>query len=182
MLTSTVRPTSATGAERSGLELARVDEKFIERFRNTHLSRCDCGWLTRSDRGDAGAALSHLLLVMRILGVAAPSAAKSTPVEEELCRFDEHMDRVRGLAPKTRQLMLRIVRELLWRRFHDRPVVISAISPEEVRRFFARVTERYHSPSSSGTVVAALRGYFRFRASSGDRVGGLLSVLSYPAN
>lgn len=168
--------------ERSGLELARAGEKLVERFHDKHLLRCDCGWPTRSDRGDAGAALSHLLLVMRILGVAAPSAAKLTPVEEELCRFDEHMDRVRGLAPKTRQLILRIVRELLWRRFHDRPVVIAAISPEDVRRFFARVTERYHSPSSSGTVVAALRGYFRFRASSGDRVGGLLSVLSYPAN
>jgi hypothetical protein len=30
-----------------------------------------------------------------------------------LRRFDEHMDQVRGLAPKTRQTMLRIVRELL---------------------------------------------------------------------
>jgi site-specific recombinase XerD len=169
-------------AERSGLELGRTDEKLIERFRDTHLTRCDCGWPTRSNRGDADAALSHLLLVMRTLGVAAPSAAKPTPVDEELRRFDKHMEQVRGLAPKTRHTMLRIVRELLWQRFRDRPMVIAAISPEEVRRFFARVTERYHSPSSSGTVVAALRGYFRFRAASGDPVGRLLSVLSYPAN
>jgi hypothetical protein len=41
-------------AERLGLELARTDEKLVERFRDTHLSRCDCGWPTRSDRGDAG--------------------------------------------------------------------------------------------------------------------------------
>jgi integrase/recombinase XerC len=168
--------------ERSGLEMARADEKLVERFRDKHLGHCDCGWPTYSDRGDAGAALGHLLLVLRTLGVAASCATKPTPVDEELRRFDEHMDQVRGLAPKTRQLMLRIVRELLWRRFRDRPVVIAAISPEEVRRFFARVTERYHSPSSSGAVVTALRGYFRFRASSGDRVGALLSVLSYPAN
>jgi integrase/recombinase XerC len=169
-------------AERTGLELARIDETIIELFRDKHLLHCDCCWPTRSDRRDAGAALSHLLLVLRTLGVAAPSAAKPTPVDEELRRFDEHMDRVRGLAPKTRQTMLRVVRELLWGRFHDRPVVISAISPEYVRRFFSRVTERYHTPASAGSVVAALRGYFRFRAASGDPVGRLLSVLSYPAN
>jgi site-specific recombinase XerD len=169
-------------AERCGLELARADEKLVERFRDKHLSRCDCGWPTRSDRRDAGAALGHLLLVMRTLGVAAPGMTVTTPVTEELGRFDEHMDQVRGLAPKTRQSMLCIVRELLWRRFHDRPVVIAAISPEEVRRFLARVTERYHTPASAGSVVAALRSYFRFRAASGDPVGRLLSVLSYPAN
>jgi integrase len=60
--------------------------------------------------------------------------------------------------------------------------VISAITPEQVRRFFARLTERYHGPASTGAVVAALRGYFRYRAASGDPVGGLLAVLSYPAN
>ena len=168
--------------ERSGLEMARTDEKLVERFRDNHLSRCDCSWPTRSDRRDAGAALGHLLLVMRTLGVTAPGAAKPTAVDEELRRFDEHMDQVRGLAPKTRQSMLRIVRELLSRRFHDRPVAIAAISPEQVRRFFAGIAERYHSPASAGAVVAALRGYFRFRAASGDPVGGLLSVLSYPAN
>ena len=169
-------------SERSRLGLDQTDEGLVERFRDTHLSRCDCGWPTRSDRGDAGAALGHLLLVLRTLGLAAPSTPKTTPVDEELRRFDEHMDQVRGLAPKTRQSMLRIVREFLWQRFHARPVAIAAIRPEEVRRFFVRMTERYQSPASSGAVVAALRGYFRFRAASGDPVGGLLSVLSYPAN
>jgi site-specific recombinase XerD len=169
-------------AERTGLELVRVDEIVIARFLDSHLSHCNCRWPTHSDRRDAGAALGHLLLVLRILGVAAPSAVKLTPVDEELRRFDGHMDHVRGLAAKTRQTTLRMVREFLHGRFHDRPVVISAITPEYVRRFFARLTQRYHSPASAGSVVAALRGYLRFRAASGDPVGGLLSVLSYPAN
>lgn len=147
-------------AERSRLRLAQTDERLVERFCDVHLARCDCGWPTRSDQGDAGAALGHLLLVLRTLGLTAPSAAKATPVDEELLRFDAHMDRVRGLAPKTRQSMLRIVREFLWQRFHGRPMVIAAIRSEDVRRFFARVTERYHSPASSSAVVAALRGYF----------------------
>jgi len=169
-------------AERTDLSLAQIDEAVIGRFRDDHLAGCDCRWPTRSDRRDAGAALGHLLLVLRTLGVAAPSTAKPTAVDEELRRFEEHMGQVRGLAPKTRQAMLRIVRELLWGRFHDRPVVISAITPEYVRRFFARLSERYHTPASAGSVVAALRGYFRFRVARGDPVGALLSVLSYPAN
>lgn len=169
-------------AVRSRLKLAQIDERLIGQFCGVHLARCDCGWPTRSDSRHAGAALGHLLLVLRTLGAAAPIVTKATPVDEELLRFDAHMDRVRGLAPKTRKLMLRIVREFLRQRFHARPVVITAINSEDVRHFFARITERYHSPASSGAVVSALRGYFRFRAVGGDPVGGLSSVLSYPAN
>jgi integrase len=78
--------------------------------------------------------------------------------------------------------MLRIVRELLWQRFKDRPVVLSVLTPEYVRHCFARLTERCHAPLSMGAVVSALRGYFRFRASCGDAVHGLIGVLSYPTN
>ena len=106
----------------------------------------------------------------------------TTPIDDELLRFDEHMDRVRGLAPKTRRAMLRVVRELLWPRFKDRPVVFSTIQPEHVRRCFAGLTERCRAPQSTGAVVSALRGYFRFRATCGDAVHGLIGVLSYPAN
>jgi site-specific recombinase XerD len=146
--------------ERSDRDLSRIDETVITKFLDGHLSHCNCGWPTRSDRRDAGAALGHLLLVLRTLGIAAPRSVKQTPVDEELRRFDEHMDHVRGLASKTRRMML----------------------PEQVRRFFARLCERYRAPTSAGSLVAALRGYFRFRAASGDSVQRLLSVLSYPAN
>jgi len=106
----------------------------------------------------------------------------TTPVDEEIRRFDEHLDHVRGLAPKTRQMMGRIVRELLWERFHDRPIVVSAIRPEHLRGFFARMCDRFRAPASAGSVVSALRGYLRYRAAAGDPVTGLVSVLSYPAN
>jgi integrase/recombinase XerC len=96
--------------------------------------------------------------VLRTLDITAARSVKQTPVDEELRRFDEHMDQVRGLAPKTRRMMLSIVRELLWGRFRDRPVVISAITPEQVRCFFARLCERYREPASAGSLVAALRG------------------------
>ena len=169
-------------AERTKLDLSRFDEKVIARFCDDHLAHCDCSWPTHTDPREASAALGHLLLVLRVLGVTGPSAERGSPVDEELHRFDEHMDQVRGLASSSRETILRIVRELLWGRFHQRPVVISAITPEYLRRFVAKLTERYHGPASVGSVISALRGYFRFRATTGDPVGGLLCVLSYPAN
>jgi integrase/recombinase XerC len=162
--------------------LSGLNEKAVAQFLDDHLPHCNCEWPTRGDRREAHAALGHLIVVLRTLGVVAPQSVMVTPVEEELRRFDAYMERARGLAPTTRGAVLRVVRELLWRRFKDRPVVLSALTPEYVRRCFARLTERCRSPLSMGAVVSALRGYFRFRASCGDAVHGLVGVLSYPAN
>jgi integrase/recombinase XerC len=169
-------------AERSDPDLARIDEAVVAQFLDGHLPHCKCGWPTRSDRRSASAALGHLLLVLRTLGMTAAKAVSINPVEEELRRFDEHMEHVRGLAPGTRRLMLGIVRELLRERFRDRPVVFSSLTPEQVRRFFSRVSERYRAPTGAASLVTALRGYFRFRALAGDPVHGLSGVLAYPAN
>jgi site-specific recombinase XerD len=114
--------------------------------------------------------------------VIAEHSQRVTPVDEELRRFDEHMDHVRGLAPTTRRMHLRTVRRLLLEQFGDGPVVLSAMIPEDVRRFVARQSELYSVPHSIGTLVSALGGYFRFRATSGDPVHGLIGVLSHPAN
>jgi integrase/recombinase XerC len=114
--------------------------------------------------------------------MTAAKAVSRTPVEEELRRFDEHMEYVRGLAPGTRRLTQGIVRELLRERFRDRPIVFSSITPDHVRRLFSRVSERYRTPASTQALVAALMGYFRFRAVTGDPVHALIGVLSYPAN
>ena len=103
-------------------------------------------------------------------------------MDEEVRRFDDHMDHVRGLALKTRGLYLRTVRRLLLEQFADRPVVISAIKPDDVRGFITRQSDLYSTPASTGTLASALRGYFRFRASRGDLVHGLIGVVCYPAN
>jgi integrase/recombinase XerC len=168
--------------ERSSIAPAQIDESDIAAFLDQHLARCDCGWPGREDRRSAAAALGHLLLVLRTLGMIPARVVSVMPVDEEIRRFADHLEHVRGLAPKTRQMMGRIVRELLWERFHDRPVVISAITTEYLRRFFARMCDRFRAPTSAGSVVSALRGYFRYRAAAGDPVARLVSVLSYPAN
>jgi hypothetical protein len=91
-------------AERSDPDLARIDEAVVAQFIEDHLPHCKCGWPTRTDRRSASPALGHLLLVLRTLGLTAAKAVNRTPVEEELRRFDKHMEQVRGLAPGTRRL------------------------------------------------------------------------------
>jgi len=58
----------------------------------------------------------------------------------------------------------------------------AALDPAHVRRFFAGQAKLYSKPANAGLVVASLRGYFRYRASLGDLVHGLIGAVSYPAN
>jgi integrase/recombinase XerC len=167
---------------RCRLDIHGIDEDVIQRFLNDHLLRCNCARPVRRTHHDLRAALGHLLIVLRSNSVIAEHLPGTTPVEEELRRFDDHMNHVRGLAPKTRSMFLRTARRLLLDQFGERPVVISAIKPEDVRRFVACQNELYSTPASVGTLASALRGYFRFRATCGDQVHGLIGVASYPAN
>jgi site-specific recombinase XerD len=172
----------AQWVHRRRLRVRRIDEAAVAEFLDEHLTRCCCTGLVHRDRRDLSAALGHLLVVLRAQGAIAPPAAHTTPVDDELCRYDKHMDHVRGLAPKTRVIAVRIVRRLLAARFGDSHLDIPAIKPEHVRRFFAQQAKLYSKPASAGAVVAALRGYFRYRASLGDAVHGVIGAVSYPAN
>ena len=160
----------------------RIDEALIAEFLDGHLPDCECTGLGRHERGNHAAALGHLLVVLRSEGAIAPRAVSTTPVDEELRRYGEYMEHVRGLAPKTRSMALRIVGRLLTARFGGDPVDIAAIKAEHVRRFFAQQAKLYSKPANAGLVVASLRGYFGYPASLGDLVHGLIGAVSYPAN
>jgi integrase/recombinase XerC len=162
--------------------LARIDEVSVAIFLDDHLPSCACTGPMRHDRADHSAALGHLLLVLRAQGAIGQPALSTAPVDEEVRRYDEHMDHVRGLAPRTRSSALRIVGRLLTERFDDGAIDIAAITPEHVRRFFAEQATLYRKPAGAGCVVSCLRGYFRYRASLGDRMHGLIGALAYPAN
>jgi integrase/recombinase XerC len=172
----------AQWAHRKRTGIGRIDEAAVARFLNDHLPHCDCAGSGRHHRKDLSAALGHLLVVLRARGVIDQTPMSSTPSAQELRRFDEHMDHVCGLAPATRRMYLGIVRLLLAHRFGDGPVIISAIKPAHVRRFFAQQCKHYSKPANAGVVVTALRGYFRYRTSRGDAVHGLIGAVSYPAN
>ena len=172
----------ARWARSKRLGLHRIDEVSVTEFLDQHLPHCRCQGSVRHDRCDHRAALGHLLFVLRAQG-AIPSSAKSmTPVDEELRRFDVHMDRVRGLAPKTRTQVLRVVGRLLRQRFGGGRVDIASIKPAYLRRFYAQQAALHRKPSGAGSVVTALHGYLRYRASLGDLVHGLIGAVSAPAN
>jgi site-specific recombinase XerD len=164
------------------LRVLRIDESVVAEFLNRHLPECRCTGPICRDRRSLSAALGHLLVVLRARGIVVPPAVRSTPVDEELVRYDTYMDHVRGLAPKTRSIALRIVSRLLISRFGDDAIDVAAITPDHVRRFFAEQAKLYSKPATAGTVVATLRGYFRYRASLGKVVHGLIGALAYPAN
>jgi site-specific recombinase XerD len=173
----------ARWAHAKRLRLNRVDEASIAEFLDDHLPHCQCAAPVRHDRGDHRAALGHLLVVLRSLGAISPVPLSATAADEELRRYDEYMDHARGLVPKTRSMALRIIGRLLNELFGSDAIDIAAIKPDQVRRFFAKEAVRYSKPAGLASVVAALRGYFRYHASLGDRVhGGLIGALSYPAN
>jgi integrase/recombinase XerC len=161
--------------------LADVDEGFVAEFVEHHLPGCQCATSARHPN-TVRAALGHLLVVLRTANAIASRPVDMTEVAQELRRYDQHMEQVRGLAPKTREGALRLVEALLRKHFGDDAIQFDVITPERVRRFFAIQAKNYKAPTSLGAVVSALRGYFRWRATLGDRTHALVGALAYPAN
>ena len=161
--------------------LTDVDEGLATEFVEHHLPGCRCETSARHPR-TVRAALGHLLVVLRAANAIAPRLLDMTEVGQELRRYDQYMEQVRGLAPKTREGALRLVEALLRQHFGDDAIRFEFITPVRVRRFFATQAKNYKTPSSLGVVVSSLRGYFRWRATLGDRTHALVGALAYPAN
>ena len=164
------------------IDVKSIDEKLIQQFLNDHLPRCNCEAPVFLTRKDSRAALGHLLVLLRANAVIADSAIGLTPMDEELQRFDDHMNHVRGLAPSTRKTNLCFIRRLLLGQFGDQAVVISAILPDHIRQFVASQSKLCKVTTSISAPISALRGYFRYRATLGDRVHQLIGVANFPAN
>jgi len=164
------------------IDVKGIDETLIERFLDDHLPRCHCEKPVFHDRKDLHAALVHLLVQLRANAVIADPVIGQTPVDEELRRFDDHMNHVRGLAPQTRKHYLAIIRRLLLLQFADQSIAISAFKPDDIRKFVVCQSESCKVTASISAPISALRSYFRYRTTQGDRVHHLIGVTSYPAN
>ena len=161
--------------------MADIDEALVVEFLDGHLSQCNCATSARHPT-TVRAALGHLLVVLRAADAIASKPLDTTAVGQELRRYDQYMEQVRGLAPKTREGALRLVDALLRKHFADGDIRFEVVTAEHVRRFFAAQAKNYKAPTSLGAVVSALRGYFRWRASLGDRTHALVGALAYPAD
>lgn len=145
----------------------------IRRFVDEHLPRCTCPSPARRCRHQVRAALRHLRVVLRNSGTKT-DVRRSNPIEVALHRYDEHMQRAKGLTPSTRLRHLGIVGALV------RKVGVVTPTAPQLRRFIAQELARV-SPASGAIVATALRSYLRFRAFEGDRIEHLLPVIGSPA-
>jgi site-specific recombinase XerD len=171
----------STWMRQANRRLADIDEALVVEFLDSHLPQCTCATSARHPT-TVRAALGHLLGVLRATDAIAPKPMDTTAVGQELRRYGQYMEQVRGLAPKTRKGALRLVEALLRKHFGDDAIQFDLITPERVRRFFAAQAKNYKTPSSMGVVIASLRGYFRWRATLGDRTHALVGALAYSAN
>ncbi len=161
---------------RERLGLKRLDEDAVARYLAEHLPRCGCSEPVRRLVHENRAALVHLLATLRACGAVGEPRKPQRQIEAELGRFERYMRQARGLADNTREQRVAIVRRFLSSQFDSRPVAPARISPDAVRRFVVDHIDRW-SAGSMHVIAGALRGYLRFRASSGDRVQALLAAI-----
>lgn len=159
--------------ERCGL--TAISEGIVTRFLSEHLPACGCPYPVRRLRHELRAALAQLLEVLRADGVGELDPAADTAVAQESARFDAHMRDVWGLADNTRRQRGRIAGEFLLAHFGDRPVTMSKIGANLIRRFV--LGEDGRSAGSIGVIGGAIGCYLRYRSMSGDRVGELAAAI-----
>jgi integrase len=103
-------------------------------------------------------------------------------ITEELRRYDEHFQDVRGLTAGTRKGRLRVIGLLLRDKFKHRQIVFARLRPDDIRQFLARRLTEHQSASNASHHAAALRSYLRYRATCGDQVGKLAAVIANPVH
>lgn len=158
--------------------LVDIDEALVNRFMADHLPVCRCAMQCRRARHEMRAALGHLLAMLcanrhRVQEGIAPISA---PIAVELERFDHHLAEVRGLAPTTRSVRLRHLRDFLIHCFGSGPVHFKALEPMDVVRFLTHYTAGW-APASIRAVTISLRSYFAFRACQGEHTTALIAAL-----
>jgi integrase/recombinase XerD len=163
----------------SGLHipLSSIDESFTHRFVTEHLSVCRCPAPCQCSINSVRPALAHLLHVLREEGNLSGPRSFPPLVQEELERFDIHLDSVCGVAANTRVSRRQWVGKFLTDQFGSAPVDIPRIHSSDIVEFIVRPTNHYRT-GTLGVLGSALRSYLRFRAvSCGDKVEALLTAV-----
>jgi integrase/recombinase XerD len=152
------------------------EEASVGRFLTTHLPSCDCTGRYEHGRLSLSAALRHLLRCLRAHGHTTARTPDVDAIEEEVQRFDAYLDRICGLAPKTRRLRRDFVRRFLSARFARGPIDLTNCRPYQIRQFITEATQGW-TPGSIAVLCGTLRSYLRFRALCGDSTEGLKAAV-----
>ena len=157
-----------------------LGDEIVQRFIDEHLPLCTCPSPVQRCRHQVRAALRQLMITLVDAGVLI-SSRQPDVIEDQLDRFDAHMQHARGLAETTRIRRLRVIRSLLRFCAAGDCDAMATPSADELRRFMAQEFSRV-SPASASSLAGSLRGYLRFLALSGVRVDHLLPVIAAPAH
>lgn len=166
---------------RCRLTADQIDEGLVRQFLDSHVPRCDCHATALRNPSDLRASLAHLLALLREQHVILELPGPSGPIAEELNRYNVHMRDACGLGVGTRAGRLAIVGRLLLCKFAGSAIAIGELQPDDVRGFIATELTRVDSKSHASALAAALRAYFRYRATCGDVLHALLGVIASPA-
>jgi integrase/recombinase XerD len=159
------------------IPLSAIDEFLTHQFVTEHLSVCRCPAPCQCSIHSVRPALAHLLHVLREKGDLSVPRSFPPLVQEELERFDIHLDSVCGVAPNTRVSRRQWVGKFLTDQFASGPVDIPGIHSSDIVEFIVRPTNHYRT-GTLGVLGSALRSYLRFRAvSCGDKVEALLAAV-----
>src|SRR6516165_8021950 len=152
------------------------EEASIRRFLTTHLPSCDCIGRHQHDRSNLSAALLHLLRFLRTHGHASAHTPEADMIEAEVQRFDAYLDKICGLAPKTRRLRRDYVRRFLSAHFVRGPLELTNCRPRQIRHFITGATKGW-IPDSIAALCGALCSYLRFRTLCGDSTDALQAAV-----
>jgi site-specific recombinase XerD len=157
------------------------EEVLAGRFLTAHLPSCDCTGQFLHDRQTLSAALHHLLRSLRTHGHITAGNLGPGMIDEEVRRFDAYLERICGLATKTRQVRTHFVRRFLSARGS---IDLTDCGPRQVRQFVTEATQGWKL-SSVAVLCGALRSYLRFRKLRGECTDALMaavpSVAQWPA-
>jgi site-specific recombinase XerD len=162
---------------REDIELADIDDALVRKFVKVHLRACDCVGAFQHSRETVQAALGHLLRVLRSKGcIPARAASLGIAVQEELDRFDAHLDRVCGLAWATRTIRVYYVRAFLESRPAGGLSARTRLQASDIRQFVSRYSKQGQLGAVK-VICSSLRSYLRFRALCGEPTETLLAAV-----
>ena len=158
--------------------LRSIDELLVQRFVTEHLPACNCSSPCQRNVTAVRPALAHLLQILRRDGrISELQALVPQTIQDELDRFNAHLDAVCGLASATRTSRRMWVGKFLVDRFGSTPIEIDRIQPADIVEFMVQPTNHY-SPGTAAVLGSALRSYLRYRAvRCEDRVEKLVAAV-----
>lgn len=123
---------------------------------------------------DTATGLTHLVEYLKPWGILCKPLPCS-PADEHLQRFDDYLQRVRGLAQNTRHGYARYLRRFLKDFFGEAAPDWSALTASRICQFVQTEIER--TPGGKGHVVSSLRTYLRFLVTEGQIAASLVKAI-----